>query len=99
MRIHHPRPELGKQVMSDVVFCDGVAEVESLHPERELALIQHGASIELVGTPLADSTREELLADARELGIVVSSRARKADIIAAICASPLVPVLYASDEA
>lgn len=46
MRIFHPQPELGRQSTFDVEFVDGVATVESLHPERELAFIQHGYRIE-----------------------------------------------------
>lgn len=46
MRILHPRPKPGRQKALGVEFIDGVAEVESLHPERRLALIQHGYSIE-----------------------------------------------------
>lgn len=44
--IRHPRPEAGRQVFIGVDFVDGVATVDSLHPERERALIQHGFTIE-----------------------------------------------------
>lgn len=44
--VRHPRPELGRQVFIGVEFVDGVATVESLHPEREAALLQHGFTIE-----------------------------------------------------
>lgn len=46
MRITHPRPQDGHQEALGVTFVDGVAQVESLHPERELALLQHGFTIE-----------------------------------------------------
>lgn len=46
MRILHPRPTVGRQRFIGVEFRDGVAEVESLHPERRLALLQHGYQIE-----------------------------------------------------
>ncbi len=49
MRITHPRPQDGRQTHFDVEFIDGVATVESLHPERELALLQHGFTIEHEG--------------------------------------------------
>lgn len=53
MRITHPRPQDGRQEDFGVTFVDGVAAVESLHPERELALRQHGFTIEH-GTFLTD---------------------------------------------
>ena len=53
MRIIHPRPQDGRQSDFGVEFVDGVAEVESLHPERELALLQHGFTIERTA-PLDD---------------------------------------------
>jgi len=46
LRITHPRPEPGRQTAFQVEFVDGVASVESLHPERELALTQHGFTVE-----------------------------------------------------
>lgn len=45
LRITHPHPEEGRQVAFGVEFVDGVATVESLHPERALALTQHGHTI------------------------------------------------------
>lgn len=68
MRIVHPRPELGAQSDLGVDFIDGVATVESLHPERELALLQHGYIIEAdpeidapyhggLGEPILDLTK------------------------------------------
>ncbi|MCT1395667.1 hypothetical protein M4D51_08000 [Microbacterium sp. p3-SID338] len=46
MRITHPRPQLGRQRDLGIEFRDGVAVVDELHPERELALRQHGYLIE-----------------------------------------------------
>lgn len=46
MLIKHPRPQLGRQNAFGVEFVDGVAHVDSLHPVRELALRQHGYTIE-----------------------------------------------------
>lgn len=51
MLIKHPRPALGRQNAFGVEFVDGVARVDSLHPERELALIQHGFTIEAEPKP------------------------------------------------
>lgn len=46
MRIFHPRPQPGRQKFIGVEFRDGVAEVDSLHPERRVALEQHGYAIQ-----------------------------------------------------
>lgn len=51
LRITHPRPQLGRQTDLGVAFIDGVATVDSLHPERELALTQHGFTVEKVARP------------------------------------------------
>lgn len=45
IRITHPRPQAGRQTAFQVEFVDGLADVESLHPERALALTQHGFTI------------------------------------------------------
>lgn len=45
IRIMHPSPQSGRQTAFQVEFVDGVADVESLHPERALALAQHGFTI------------------------------------------------------
>ncbi|VHM07206.1 Uncharacterised protein [Streptococcus pyogenes] len=54
MRIIHPRPELGRQEDFGVTFVDGVATVDELHPERDLALRQHGFIID--PAPIIDLT-------------------------------------------
>jgi len=46
VRITHPRPAVGRQKFIGVVFHDGVADVESLHPAVEASLLQHGYTIE-----------------------------------------------------
>mgnify|MGYP001553901316 CR=1 FL=1 len=51
LRITHPRPQLGRQKDLGIDFIDGVATVDELHPERELALDQHGFTIEKVSSP------------------------------------------------
>lgn len=50
-RVHHPRPALGRQSALGVDFVDGVATVDSIHPERKLALEQHGYTIEALPKP------------------------------------------------
>lgn len=51
MRILHPHPELGAQKFIGVLFRDGVAVVDELHPETVAALIQHGFTIEAETPP------------------------------------------------
>lgn len=46
MRIFHPRPQIGRQKFIGVDFHGGIAEVDELHPERRLALEQHGFAIQ-----------------------------------------------------
>ena len=55
MRITHPRPALGRQKFIGIEFRDGYAEVETLHPEVEASLLQHGYGIE---ETLADDSAE-----------------------------------------
>lgn len=95
MRINHPRPELGRQRTLGVEFIDGVATVESLHPERELALLQHGYTIEAnpeveapyhagLGEAIVDLTSLTVpqLRDIAEAdGVDLSAKARKPEII------------------
>lgn len=64
MRINHPRPALGRQRDLGLEFIDGVAVVESLHPERELALRQHGYTIEAdleVQAPFQEAIGEPII--------------------------------------
>lgn len=95
MRINHPRPALGRQRDLGLEFIDGVAVVESLHPERELALLQHGYTIEAdpeveapfqeaLGEPIIDLTSLTIpaLRDIAETeGIDLPAKARKPEII------------------
>lgn len=46
MRIFHPRPQIGRQKFIGVEFRGGVAEADELHPERRVALEQHGFLIQ-----------------------------------------------------
>lgn len=57
IRITHPRPERGRQHALGVEFIDGVATVNELHPERELALVQHGHTVEHVTKPARKKRR------------------------------------------
>lgn len=95
MRINHPRPQLGRQRDLGVEFIDGVAVVESLHPERERALRQHGYTIEAdpeveapfqeaIGEPIIDLTSltvPQLREIAETEGIDLPAKARKPEII------------------
>lgn len=95
IRITHPRPQLGRQSALGVEFIDGIATVEDLHPEREQALFQHGYEIAeiIVGTKLEDLSIAELRDIADVEGIDLPAKAKKAEIIAAIDASPNIPVI------
>lgn len=95
MRIIHPTPQPGRQRALGVEFRDGVATAESLHPERELALRQHGFTIEAdldveapfqeaLGDPIIDLT-SLTIAELREIadqeGIELPAKARKDEIV------------------
>jgi hypothetical protein len=94
-RITHPRPQLGRQTAFQVDFRDGVAEVDTLHPERELALRQHGFEVaEIVtATKLGELHVAELRQLAEDHEVTLPGKAKKAEIIAAIDASPNIAVL------
>lgn len=95
MRITHPAPQPGRQHALGVDFRDGVATVDSLHPERELALRQHGYTIEAdldveapfhaaLGEPIIDLTAltiSQLRDIAETEGIDLPAKARKPEII------------------
>ncbi len=101
MRITHPRPQEGRQTDFGVEFTDGVAVVESLHPERELALRQHGFTIEAdadvtepfqeaLGEPIIDLeklTRSELRAMLPE-GTDAPAKASHRELVDAVAALP-----------
>ncbi|QNA93258.1 hypothetical protein G4G29_14735 [Microbacterium sp. Se63.02b] len=105
MRINHPRPQLGRQRDLGVEFIDGVAIVESLHPERERALLQHGYTItadpeieapfqESIGEPIVDLeklTRAELRGMLPEDADVPAkaSHSELVDLVAALPADPI----------
>ncbi|WP_100811782.1 Rho termination factor N-terminal domain-containing protein [Microbacterium sp. BR1] len=106
MRIIHPRPALGRQSALGVDFRDGVAVVESLHPERELALIRHGYTIEpdleveaphqeAIGEPIIDLavlSRAELRDIAEVEGLEVTTKMTRDQLIKAISSLPATPI-------
>lgn len=89
IRITHPHPHAGRQRFLGIEFVDGTAHVAELHPEREQALLQHGATIELEGVPLEELSARELRELAADEGIDVPSKASKAQIITLINAAPV----------
>lgn len=111
MRINHPRPQLGRQRDLGLEFIDGVAIVESLHPERELALRVHGYTIEAdldVVAPFQAALGEEIidltsltipqLRDIAETeGIELPAKARKDEIVE-ILASTSEPIAGATQN-
>lgn len=111
MRITHPRPQLGRQRDLGVEFRDGVAYVESLHSERELALRQHGYTIEAdpeveapfqeaLGEPIIDLeklTRAELRRMLPE-DTDLSSKATHAELVDAVAALPATPIPGSTDN-
>lgn len=109
MRINHPRPQLGRQRDLGLEFIDGVAIVESLHPERELALLQHGYTItpdpeveapfqEAIGEPIIDlekMTKAELRALLPE-DADVHAKASHGDLVKLVSELPPEPITSAS---
>lgn len=98
--VHTPQPSTGTTTFLDVEFHDGVAHLEDLHPVRELALIQHGYCVvrEIVGETLESQTVPQLRELAEQEGIVLSPKAKKAEIIQALSDAPA-RVLSADDLA
>lgn len=106
MRITHPRPQAGRQKAFQLEFIDGVAEIESLHPERELALLQHGYTIQAdpevevpyhgaLGEPIVDLaslTIAELRDIADTEGVTLPSKARHAEIVEILSQRPAEPI-------
>ena len=93
IRITHPRPQLGRQSALGVEFVDGVATVETLHPERELALQQHGFTVE--GGDIVDLTalsRRELRDIAEVEGVTVTAKMTRDQLIKAIAELPAEPI-------
>lgn len=106
MRIIHPQPVAGRQTAFDVEFVDGVATVEALHPERELALRQHGFRFEEdpevvapyhggLGEPIVDLTTMTI-AQLREIaemdGVELPSKAKHAEIVEILSRVPAKPI-------
>lgn len=103
IRIHTPDESVGTAKFLDVEFHDGIATVDDLHPIRELALRQHGYTVEHeldvapeVEEPifdLHDATIPQLRDYAEKHGIEIPAAARlKDDIVAVIAAAPLDPI-------
>lgn len=106
MRIIHPQAVAGRQTEFDVEFTDGVATVESLHPERELALRQHGFRFEEdpevvapyhggLGEPIVDlagMTIAQLREIAEMDGIDLPSKAKHAEIVEILSRAPMEPI-------
>lgn len=93
MRITHPRPALGRQTAFQTEFVDGVATVDSIHPERALALTQHGFLIE--DDPIIDLTSltiPELRKLAGMDGIDVPAKAKKDELIDILASQPAAPI-------
>lgn len=113
MRITHPTPQPGRQHALGVDFRDGVATVDSLHPERELALRQHGFTIEAdlhveapfqgeLGDPIIDLTSLTIpqLRDIAETeGVDLPAKALKAEIIEILSRQPATPFPGSIDSA
>lgn len=106
MRIIHPRPLPGRQEAFQLEFVDGVATVDSLHPERELALRQHGYRLEEdpevvapyhggLGEPIVD-LNAMTIAQLREIaetdGIELPSKAKHAEIVDILSTQPADPI-------
>lgn len=89
IRITHPHPKAGRQRFLGVEFVDGTAQVEGLHPVREQALLQHGATIELEGITLDEMTVRELREEAKAWGLEPPRRATKAELIDLIANQPV----------
>lgn len=81
--IHAPEPVVGRSVFLDVEFVDGVAEVDSLHPERARALMLHGYRV-IRRVSLDELNIFELRKLAGGLGVDVPARAKKPDLIAVL---------------
>lgn len=105
MRILHPRPALGRQRHFDVEFTDGVARVESLHPERELAFRVHGFTIEPdreveapfqegLGDPIVDLTALTIPQLRKIAGdrVKIPARATKDEAVALVAGLPATPI-------
>jgi len=112
MRIIHPQAVAGRQEQFGIEFIDGVATVDSLHPERELAFRQHGFQFEEdpevvapyhggLGEPIVDLTTMTI-AQLREIaemdGITLPSKAKHAEIVEILSNAPATPILGSVDN-
>jgi hypothetical protein len=88
-RITHPRPQAGRQTALGLTFTDGVATADTIHPERALALTQHGYTITepVDDSPFMDLSVKELRELAAIEGLDVPKRATKPELVAAFIAA------------
>ena len=92
-RITHPRPQAGRQTAFQVDFRDGVAHVDTLHPERALALTQHGFTIEDDEFVDLDTlTVAQLRKQAKNDGVELPSKAKRDEIIDILSRQPAAPI-------
>lgn len=86
--VRHAHPVAGRQSAFGVDFIDGVGQVDELHPERELALTQHGFTVEK-SSPYADFTVKELRELAKIEGLDVPKGATKQALVDAFTRAEL----------
>lgn len=101
--ITHPNATEGSVEASGLTFVDGKAEVAQFDDAARAVLVDHGFTFdgepeepeveEIVGQKLEDLKRADIDALAAERGIDTTGAKNKAEAIAIIEASPLVPVL------
>jgi len=87
LTITAPRPVAGRRSFIGVEFVDGVASVDSLHPERALALRQHGYAIEDAADP-ATLALPALRALAKDRGLKLPKRADRDQILWMLSQAP-----------
>lgn len=93
LRITHPRPMAGRQTAFQVDFRDGVAHVDTLHPERARALTHHGFTIEDDEfVDLETLTVAQLRKQAEKDGVVIPAKAKRAEIIDILSRQPAAPI-------
>ena len=106
--ITHSSVTEGTVEVSGLTFVDGTVDVSNIDDAARAVLTDHGFTFageaepdaeEIVGQKLEDLKRAEIDALAAERGIDTAAAKTKADAIAIINASPLVPVVSEADAA